>query len=444
MLGLFLMTLWFAGGASRGDVVGQVIVRTAAFLALAGGILFGGRPTISGARPVWVFLGAAIIVAAVQLLPLPAGLWQLLPGRGFVGKVAGNQAGGSWQSLSLVPGATINALISLIVPLAVVTLTTALTKAEREWLPNLVLALAVGAMLVGLLQFSGIAIDNPLVNDTPGTVTGTFANRNHFALFLALGILLVPVWVFREGARLHWRGPIGLGLLLLFMLSILGTGSRAGLAVGVLAIGIAGVMAMRGLRRALRHAPRWVLPSALVGVVAILGVFAFASIVADRAVSIQRSLSADVEQDMRSRAFPTVWAMTRSTFPTGSGLGSFDSIFRAHEPLALLKPTYFNHVHNDFVEVALEGGLPGVLLLGAAILWWAWASVKAWRNPASPRAMLQRLGSAMLLLVFVASAFDYPARTPLIMAMIALAGAWLSSQSNEDMLSALPVRKQHL
>lgn len=437
-LGGLLLVLWLAGGASRGNVPGQVIVRAAALLALVIAIVFGQRPITATARPVWILLGAAIAILTIQLLPLSANLWHELPSRQFIGDVPGGDAAGGWRQLSLVPGATVNALIALVVPLAVLALTTSLSAAERAHLPGLVLMLAGGAVLLGLLQFSGVGIDNPLVNDTPGAVSGTFANRNHFALFLALGSLVIPVWVFQDGGRLQWRGPTGLSLLLLFMLTILAGGSRAGMAVGALAIIIAGILALRELRWRMRRAPRWMLPTAFAAVTALLAAFALFSVAADRAVSIQRGLSVDVEQDIRSRAFPTVWNITRTTFPVGSGAGSFDSMFRAYEPDTLLKPTYFNHAHNDFIEVVLELGLPGLLLLLAAVAWWAWASVDAWRNSARRRSMLPRLGSAMLLLIMVASIFDYPARTPLMMAMMMLAGVWLSSRSDENRTPALP------
>ena len=92
-----------------------------------------------------------------------------------------------------------------------------------------------------------------------------------------------------------------------------------------------------------------------------------------------------------------------------------------HEPFALLKPTYFNHAHNDFLEIILTAGLSGLLLLVAAIAWWLWRSVMAWRNDE----VLPKLGSAMLLLILLASVVDYPARTPIIMAMATMAAIWL-------------------
>ncbi|PXA97216.1 hypothetical protein DMC47_14985 [Nostoc sp. 3335mG] len=433
-----MLVLWLAGGASRGNVPGQVIVRVAALLALVIAIVFGQRAVTATARPMWIFLGTAITLLTIQLLPLSPDIWNGLPGRQFIGNMPGGDAAGGWRPLSLVPGGTVNALVSLLVPLAVLALATSLSAAERAYLPSLILMFAAGAVMLGLLQFSGVGINNPLINDTPGAVSGTFANRNHFALFLALGILVIPVWVFQDGARLQWRGPTGLSLLLLFMLTILAAGSRAGMAVGSLAIIISGMIAWRELHWRMRRAPRWMLPAAFAAVTVLLAAFALFSVAADRAVSIQRGLSVDVEQDIRSRALPTVWKITRATFPVGSGAGSFDSMFRAYEPDALLKPTYFNHAHNDFIELVLELGLPGLLLLLAVFAWWARASVDVWRNSSRRRLMLPRLGSAMLLLIMVASIFDYPARTPFMMAMTMLAGVWLSSRFDENRTPALP------
>lgn len=441
MLGLFLVVLWLAGGASRGDVAGQIIVRSAAFVTLAVLAVVGRWPAAGYARPVGFVLAAAVLIAAVQLLPLPAGLHVVLPGRDMLDGTPVMESGGRW---SLVPGGTLNALVALIVPVTVLALLAVSTTAERARLPGIVLALAVASMLVGLLQFSGAGFDNPLVNDSLGGVSGTFANHNHFALFLALGCLVLPVWMFREGERLGWRGPIGLGLLLLFALMILASGSRAGMTVGALAIAIAGVLLWPRLRRELRNAPRWVLPTAVAVAVALLAVLVIASVATDRAVSIQRSLALDVEQDMRSRALPTVWHMTQTSFPAGLGLGSFEAAFRMNEPFALLKPTYFNQTHNDLIAVVLDAGLPGLLLLVAAAAWWVWASIRAWRRPACQRSVLARLGSAMLLLIVLASVVDYPARTPLIMAMIVIAAVWLADQPKRDGVLALRHPGQHL
>jgi len=196
----------------------------------------------------------------------------------------------------------------------------------------------------------------------------------------------------------------------------------------------------KGLRRELRHAPRWVLP-ALVAFIALLFIsLVLISIAADRAVAIQRSFAIDVEQDMRSRALPTVVEMVRTYFPFGSGLGGFDPMFRIAEPFALLKPTYFNHAHNDLLEIVLDAGVPGLLLLLAGLAWWGWASIKAWRAGGERDQVTARLGGAMLLLVIIASAFDYPARTPIIMAWGTIAAVWLA----DAWTAGLPRSNRHL
>ena len=424
LLCVFLAVLWVAGGAARADVFGQVVVRLAAVLSLLAIAAFGDRPVITRARPIWWLLLAAIGLAVVQLIPLPPAAWQALPGRAMFAEATfgGPQP---WRPLALVPGATINALASLVVPLATLVMASGVRHDERSLVPGAVLVMIAVSTLLGLIQLSGARLDNPFINEAVGEMSGSFANRNHFALLLALGCLLVPAWVFPDGHRSRGRAVIGLGLILLFVLTILASGSRAGMAAGALALCGGMLVARDAIRRELRRAPAWAFPALMVFIVALVAAFVLISVTAERAVSIQRVFAVDTGQDMRRRALPTVWAMMRGYFPFGTGLGSFDPVFRIHEPLALLKPTYFNHAHDDVLEIALDAGVPGLLLLAAALIWWGRASVRAWRPGAGADPMLPRIGSAMLLLIALASAFDYPARTPTMMALIIIAALWL-------------------
>ncbi|KQM36609.1 hypothetical protein ASE59_15025 [Sphingomonas sp. Leaf10] len=404
--------------------MGQVVVRGTTWLLVILCILFGSPPDMRQVRPVAMLLLAAFVLVLVQLVPLPPSVWQMLPGRANLGGIIDPL---SWRPLAIVPGAAWNAASSLIVPFAVLLFLAGMEPRERAWLPGILLGLAAFSMIIGLLQFSGAGFANPFINDTPGQVAGMFANRNHFALFLALGCLIAPTWAFGN-SRPGWRIPIALGLLILFAMTILASGSRAGILVGVPGIGIGLFMARNGIRRMLRHAPRWMFPAILVGVVALIAIFILLLVAADRAVSIDRAFALDRAEDMRTRGLPTVLAMVSLYFPAGSGFGGFDPMFRMHEPFELLKPTYFNHAHNDFLEIALDGGLPGVLLLAAAIGWWLIASIRAWRGDTSYATA--RLGSALLLLIFMASMLDYPARTPMMMAVIVIAASWLNASAD--------------
>lgn len=444
---LLLAGLWIAGGASRADVIGQAICRLLACIVLAAFTLFGPRGEfrrLGDHRAVLVILLGCIALPLIQLIPLPPTWWLALPHRAPLTDAATLTGQPQpWRPWSIVPATTFNAACSLLVPLTTFCLVATLAPRDHIWLLRLLLALVVASMLVGLVQFSGVDIDNPFING-PGEVNGMFANHNHFALFIAFGCLLAPAWAFEREDTPRWRAPVALGLVVLFILTILASGSRAGMAAGVIGLGCGLVMIRTDVKRALRRYPRWVFPALISGTFVVIGALVMLSIAADRAMSINRAISVDISQDMRSRGLPIVLAMINDYFPAGSGLGSFDPIFRMHEPFALLKPTYFNHAHDDFLEILLDAGLPGLLLLLTALAWWTWASVRAWRAGPEQEHRLARLGSVVLVLVFGASIVDYPARTPMVMAVIVIAAIWLSGHTKHLGTSALRAAPAHL
>ena len=38
---------------------------------------------------------------------------------------------------------------------------------------------------------------------------------------------------------------------------------------------------------------------------------------------------------------------------------------------ATIERTYVNHAHNDYLELALEGGIPAIVLMLLFLAWWA-------------------------------------------------------------------------
>lgn len=442
LLAVLLAALWLAGGASRPDVLGQVVVRCVAWLAVIILLLMGPRLPRVRTDPVALLLLFTIALPAIQLVPLPPELWQRLPGRDvFIQAATLSGQAQPWRPLSIVPGATLNALASLIVPVATWLLASSLNDAERRRLPGMLLCVVIATMLVGLAQFSGIIYDNPFVNDSPGEISGTFANRNHFSLLMAIGCLLAPTWGLAGERLAYWRLPAVVGLLLLLFLTILGSGSRAGLGLGVVALLLGVILSGHRIRKALAFYPRWVYPTLVAAFAVIIIAFVSLSVMADRAVSINRAFALDAGQDMRTRGLPTVLSMIKTYFPFGSGLGGFDPIFRIHEPFALLAPTYFNHAHNDYLEIVLDTGLLGAVLVLSALVWWGRASMTVWTIGMGRAYALPRLGSATIFLVMIASLFDYPARVPLIMAVTVIAGIWLNATAE---VTTLPRRGQHL
>lgn len=426
ILAVLLVVICLTGGASRADVLGQGVVRAAALFAVAGWILTGASFNLRRVRiPLAIIVGSMLLIV-IQLVPLPAGIWSSLPGRGtFAAVVAAAGLDDVSRPIALVPDRALNALLSLLVPLAVLLGAATLpADHERRLIAWLLAAVGVSA-LVALFQLSSGGIDNPFVNDVLGQPSGLFANRNHQALFLDFGILLALAWGFDPSRRVGFRSVTALGLVGLLALLVVATGSRAGLGLLALALLLGATLAWTAIRRATRGSPRWVRPAVILLPVVAASVLAALSIGAGRAAAFDRLLAIDTASDIRSRAVPTLRALINQFFPVGSGLGSFEPMFRMAEPFELLKLTYFNHAHNDFVEVLIEAGLPGALLLLYAVVWWLVASWRAWRAEAST-SLCARLGSSIILLIFLASAVDYPARTPLIMASLAIAACWLA------------------
>lgn len=443
LLAVLVAILWLAGGASRADVLGQVVVRAYAWIALVLASMFGAPPRFAGARPVLILLLLALGLAILQLVPLPPEAWQHLPGRAALEAAAMEQEQ-PWRPLTMTPAATRNALSSLVIPVTVLVLAAGLTRSERSWLLPLLLIAIVASAFIGLLQLSGVIISNPFVNDTAGQISGTLANRNHFAVLLAIGCPLVATWAMGgERGRARYRLPVALGFVVILLLIILVIGSRAGMLTGAIAMLGALLLVRNQIGRQFRWAPRWIFPAMVAVVVLLIAALVGATVLTDRAVSIDRALDVDVGTDMRSRGLSTVLDMIRTYLPFGSGLGGFDPIFRMHEPFSLLKPTYFNHAHNDYLEVVLDAGIPGAALLGGALAWWGWASIQAWRRPTGASSRT-RLGSVILAVVIVASLFDYPVRTPIMMTVVVIAALWLSGFGEENRGPALPGSVKHL
>ena len=429
-LPLFLAVIFLTGGASRADVPGQIVVRFASWSVILA-LLVRNRVQIqSTSRGVLAFIGLAACAVLVQLIPLPPPLWQALPGRALLSDAAAIAGQAQpWRPLSVSPGLTFNALGSLVVAVATILLFNC--SGENKVRASLVTlaALTLLAAVWGALQFSGASVENPLINDVPGMVSGPFANRNHLALFLAIGCIICPVAAIYCRAKIAGWAVVYL-IVLFFITVIIGTGSRAGLVLAAAASLLAFLITRRNISMALSRFSGRAKSSALIllftGGLVILGT----SLFFDRAIALDRLFALSSEEDLRIRALPTVWAMTVHYVPFGIGFGAFDPAFRIWEPTQLLQLPYFNHAHNDLIEILLEGGALSAALALGAVVWAIRCYVRAVRSPDTEDRMLAHTSVAVLLLFFLASLVDYPGRTPLIMITVVLAALWLEKASS--------------
>lgn len=426
LLTSLLIVLWLAGGASRAEVLGQTVARFFAWSFLVVLVLVGFRVEFRRVRTVAILLGLAVLMPALQLIPLPPGMWTALPGRDLfvlAAEVSGQDQ--PWRPISVSPAGTVNALGALIIPVTVLFLAANLDS-EQHWKVLLtLLCLVFAGSFLALLQFSGANYDNPLINYRTGVVAGNFSNRNHFALFAAIGCLLAPIWGYRSNHVGRIRSLLPIAVVPFLVMVILATGSRAGIVLGL--IGTAGgfFIVRRNVVEKLRAMPRWLSIGMVAGTLFALALAVFLSVIYGRAYSVDRILGVQEIADLRTRALPYVMEAVRTYFPVGAGFGTFDPVYRIVEPDELLQVAYFNHAHNDFLEILLDGGLFAAIVLALALAWWLRASIAAWRRGEGDGSLPQA-ASIIILMVLLASVIDYPARTPMIMAVLTLAAVWLA------------------
>lgn len=415
------------GGATRLDVLAPMVPRLVAVAVIAL-LVWQGRLGWSswgrGERLIW---GVLFAVPLIQLVPLPFAVWTSLPGREYARDISSMLGMNQWLQISLTRDATINSLLALLPAFAIYALARqANEKQVRGWLFMILLIAIVGAMLSLLQMASGTgsslrfyAITN---NDS---AVGFFSNANHHASFLAVTLLILCYWLLESLAEAR-KGtePFVFTSFLIalaaIILAILFTFSRAGLLFLAAILLVCAVLA--AIQFQLSRTRILQLATGLVLVIA-GGLYLFLS---DPAVAERMAI--DIRDNGRIGLLPVFGQIIADQFPFGSGLGSFDPIYRKYEVPSALDYNYLNHAHNDYAQLMIEAGLPAIVGLLLFFLWWARAARVALRGPArSERARVQGWvaagGTAILLLH---SAADYPLRGAAVSVVFALLCAILA------------------
>lgn len=441
----FLIVIFLTGGSSRADMQSLILLRPVSFVALGYGLLTLSQEHIRRYWPLVTIAGATVALTTVHLIPLPPGLWQSFPGREAITELdALLGLNDQWRPLTLDPQTTRNALFALAIPCAVLVLGIQLDARQREGLLTFILGLGVLTALWGLLQLIG----NPrgplyLYSLTSyGTPVGLFANRNHQAVFLASLIPMMYCWV--QLAQGSWknigttkgkRSAMAAGGMLLLIPLILITGSRAGLLTLILSICVttvlfAVIMSAGARRRTRRSSALARIAPTAVGAVVVAGL-GLVTIGLGRDQAFERLIGSDPIADTRADLLPATWRIAVDAFPWGTGIGSFDDVYRMHESDALLRPEYVNHAHNDLLEVLMTGGLLGALILLFGIVLFTTRGWAIWRGGQAEIRVNIGPAAALIALaiLFIASLIDYPLRVPALAGYAVLLAIWASKGS---------------
>lgn len=423
VLAALLCLAFFTGGSTWASEPQLIVLRPAALVAAAIAAVTIHLGDIKRHWPVLGLFFATTLLTALHLVPLPFEWWSALPGREIIVDIdAAVGLGPIARPMSMSPDATLNALYSLSVPLAVLLLAVQIDVDGHRKILIVLLALALLSAFAGLLQAAGSDITfYPKQTET----SGLFANRNHQAALLAMTLpISAGVALIGPGGRRRqqWRAVAAITLGVLVVPLVIVMGSRSGLILLGVGLVLAVLIWLWGQPQRLEGwVARAAAPATFMGL--IIGLVAVTAM-ASRDVAIDR-LSQDGE-DLRWPVWQSILDMVPAYLPWGTGIGSYAEAYQVLEPEAMLRPTFSNHAHNEMLEIALTAGLPGLVLLALAGLGLIFGLARAFSSKAaaSTSGALSRLGLAIILILVIASATDYPVRTPIMGAVLALAAVW--------------------
>ena len=350
----------------------------------------------------------ALLLVLLQLIPLSPALWRDLPGREPV--VLGYASLGyplPWLPLSIAPEKTVQSAFGIIPPLAAMLAVITLRAHRERWIAGAVILGALGSVLLGAMQAASPGPEAWVYiykYTSPGAV-GFFSNRNHMATLLLAAIPFAAALFAAGHPQLRSRTvavamvALGGGGLLLIVVGLVLNGSLAALALAAPVIAFSALPVPAGWRYR-----RLLVPIAALAFVAAVAVLATSWIGSAAPVNVQTD-------SLYSRG--QIWALTlravASHFPLGTGLGSFTGVYALNEDPAATTVAWVNHVHNDYLELLLETGVPGLLLMIAFLAWFVLQTMRVWNSPfASLFGKAATIAAAAML---AHSIVDYPLRT---------------------------------
>lgn len=354
-------------------------------------------------------IGIALL-PLLQVTPLPPSLWHALPGQGLrIQTLALAGLADSWQPLSVTPLYTAGAAVIAIAFVALVALLLSLPPAGVRRIAWLIFGLIGLNILIGLVQVAsgGQALQVYKAADH-GALLGFYANKNHAALVLATAM---PIAAYLFGSRAQVRGT-GVWLALcagIVLIAIVTTNSRAGIGLGFVTLLLLGSLYVRSVK-----------PVYLLGGIAIATAIA---VLVSTTSAFEQVFSRFnlVDEDLRWQFLWTSRPIIERYWLLGSGIGSFSTLYAVNEALAWVKPTYVNQLHDEYPQLLLETGLPGVALLVALVAGLGMRAWQFWRHGNRTHRLPLLCGALILVLIAIHSAVDYPLRRPAVLPILALA-----------------------
>lgn len=432
---LYLLLCLLIGGASRAGLWANLALQLVGLALIFWSLAVERRtPMSTPGRQLTTLLLLMLLVIGTQLIPLPPGIWTKFGAREEIAR--GYQLIGQslpWLPISLAPHRTLSSLFWLIPAVATLLGIVKLGGYKASWVAWVVTVVAIVSVAVGAMQLAG-GDQSPwyFYEDTNyGVGVGFFANANHQAtLLLATIPFLTAIYLTATGKGHSAQRASGLlvillGSLLVLVVGLFINGSLAGFGLALPVLGASILMLISRRRRI----PAWA--TALIAAVALAAIYVPFSAPLGNNLTTEEARS---DQFSRYTSFTKSLEATQDFLPFGSGISTFAYIYRRYENPALVERTWMNHVHSDFIEVALETGAPGLVVLFIFLLWWLSRVFRIWR--AEKPDYFARAATIATGAIITHSAVDYPLRTAAISALFAACCALMAESRSKVRRSA--------
>ena len=411
------------GGGGTTNPATEVVLEVLAAMLMLGWSLIPQapeRPLSRWPHARWQLAIAALvlILPLVQLVPLPPSIWHALPGRGAeiasLSLVAQREA---WMPWSVAPPQTLALLLALIPPLAMMWFVAALDNRGRTLVIRTIVLVALASVALGALQVAAPPGRAPTFYDYyhGGFVIGFQANKNAEVDVLLIGLLGTAALFAPLAARARRVGTGNAGSVLssatiafavvslVFLVGAVLTGSRGGILL--IPATCLGALAIIGTRRKMA---RKGLAAIAASAIATLGLTAIA--LRNNAVLGKVFARFSAERDFRAELWTDTLYAARQVWPFGSGMGTFVQMMTPAERLEVLDQTVPVRAHNDYLELLLETGIFGPILIVLLTILLVTMATKAWTSQTVERNHIA-FAVATFLVIAVHSLVDYPMRS---------------------------------
>ncbi len=338
-------------------------------------------------KPLLLIFASVQCWVLVQTIPLPAAwLYNLSPMLSSVYAYFSPEM----ATLSLDPAQSSVALYKGLAYLCLIILTIFLVDSEKRLKHLLLIMICSGTFqaVYGSLQaLSGNKKSWVLEVANSSIATGSFIYKNHFANFLLLtlsvGIGFLVASLSRHSATtskslarniiaalIQGKAVVRIALALMVIGLVL-SHSRMGNAAFFMAMTVTALFALFSFKH--RSGGLSILIISLFVIdIFILG--AWFGI--DKVTS--RIEQASFNQETRDEVVTYGLELVKQYPLTGTGAGSFYTVFPAVQGADV--QLFYDHAHNDYLQFAVEFGLPATTLLGIMVLWSLWQAIYTMRK----------------------------------------------------------------